>query len=144
MAVDNLGEVVETLIGPTLPYGDHGVDEKRYENLLAMTDLVEHLLHEIRDAAKYVDRPEASMKKIASHAKEFLDEVAEIDADSMDDSLDDVGIEYGGKGPGGEYYSKNLNDLHSISLWTEGEESWSVAELRAIAQHKALMDASAI
>ena len=84
MAVDNLGEVVETLIGPTLPYGDHGVDEKRYENLLAMTDLVEHLLHEIRDAARYVDRPEASMKKIANHAKEFLGQIGDEHGDSAE------------------------------------------------------------
>lgn len=45
------------------------------------------------------------------------------------------GITYGGQGPGGEYYSKPYrNDAHSI--WTKGEESWTSAELRAIADHQ--------
>jgi hypothetical protein len=45
------------------------------------------------------------------------------------------GITYGGSGLAGEYYSKPYrNDAHSI--WTKGEESWTSAELRAIADHQ--------
>lgn len=50
------------------------------------------------------------------------------------------GITYGGKGPGGEYYSKDVDALSSHSLWTEGEENWTANELEAIAKHKRLMD----
>ena len=52
------------------------------------------------------------------------------------DTLDALGIAYGGRGPGGEYYSKNVDDLASITISTEGEESWSPEELEAIACHK--------
>lgn len=52
-------------------------------------------------------------------------------------ALTRLGIHYGGRGPGGEYYSKDLGDgLSSVSLWTEGEESWTPEELEAIALHK--------
>jgi hypothetical protein len=45
------------------------------------------------------------------------------------------GITYGGLGPGGEFYSKNIG-RDSISLWTKGEESWTADELMAIAKHQ--------
>ena len=46
------------------------------------------------------------------------------------------GIDYGGEGPGGEYYTKEVDDLSSISIWTKGEEHWTAEELRAIADHQ--------
>ena len=46
------------------------------------------------------------------------------------------GVTYGGRGPGGEYYSKDVDALCSHSVWTEGEESWTADELEAIAIHK--------
>jgi len=49
------------------------------------------------------------------------------------------GITYGGRGPGGEYYSKD-GDIDSHSLWTEGDESWTADELEAIARHKRFLD----
>lgn len=49
------------------------------------------------------------------------------------------GITYGGSGPGGEYYSKTIG-FDSISLWTKGEEHWTAAELRAIANHQDLIN----
>jgi hypothetical protein len=47
-----------------------------------------------------------------------------------------AGLTYGGEGPGGEYYSKDIDGLSSISLWTKGQESWTAEELRAIARHQ--------
>jgi len=46
------------------------------------------------------------------------------------------GIEYGGRGPGGEFFSKDINELHSASIWTEGEESFTGDELIAIGRYK--------
>jgi len=53
-------------------------------------------------------------------------------------AIDALGITYGGRGPGGEFYSKDLDSLRSISLWTECAEgeSWTPEELEAIAAHK--------
>lgn len=50
------------------------------------------------------------------------------------------GITYGGSGPGGEFYSKDVDDLHSHSLWTMGDDSWTADELRAIANHKTYLE----
>ena len=50
------------------------------------------------------------------------------------------GIEYGGRGPGGEHYSMEINPLISVILWTEGEDSWTADELEAIAHHKRCVD----
>lgn len=54
-----------------------------------------------------------------------------------------VGVTYGGSGPGGEFYSKDVDDLHSHSLWTKGDDSWTAAELRAIAEHQKWLTQSA-
>lgn len=56
------------------------------------------------------------------------------------DTLLPEGISYGGSDVGGEYYSKDINELYSIALWTEGEESWTPSELEAIARHKRSLD----
>ena len=78
MSIDNLCDVVDKLIGPTRPYGSHEADEERYENILALSDLAAHLVHELREASQYANRPEASMKKIADHAKETLKDLHEL------------------------------------------------------------------
>jgi hypothetical protein len=50
-------------------------------------------------------------------------------------------IGFGGEGPGGAYYFKQSVGRDSWSLWTKGVESWTSAELRAIAEHQDWMDA---
>ena len=52
------------------------------------------------------------------------------------------GITYGGKGPVGEYYAKEISDLATISLWTKSrdEECWTAEELRAISTHQEWLD----
>lgn len=67
---------------------------------------------------------------------------APVDAVVMRDAeqrLASLGISYGGRGPGGEFYTKDIDDLASISVWTAGEESWTADELEAIAAHKRLI-----
>lgn len=65
-------EIVMTLIGPVQPTGEHGADQKRLENMKALTELTDQLLFEIAVAARCADRAEASMKAIGAHAKTFL------------------------------------------------------------------------
>lgn len=68
-------EIVLRLIGPVQPTGEHNTDQQRLENMRALTELTDRLLTEIDAATKSADRPEASMKAIGSHARNFLDDV---------------------------------------------------------------------
>lgn len=53
------------------------------------------------------------------------------------------GVTYGGRGPAGEYYSRHINPLAAISIWTEDAdgEHWTADELEAIVRHKRWVDA---
>lgn len=69
-------DVVTKLIGPINPVGDTGVDEQRFENLKATTDLVNDLLRDIDAvAAANKDRYEASRKLAGRYASDFFDRI---------------------------------------------------------------------
>ena len=67
-----LYDVVLKLVGPTLPYGNHDVDEQRLCNLKAACDVVDKVLYEISEVAKYRDRPEQHIREMADYADVFL------------------------------------------------------------------------
>ena len=67
-----LNEIVMKLIGPVQPYGDHYGDMIRLRNIKELTELTDYLIGEISQASNSAERPEASMKEIGQHAKEFL------------------------------------------------------------------------
>lgn len=56
--------------------------------------------------------------------------------------IEDFGITYGGRGPGGEYYMKQIDDLSCVAVWTESNdgEKFSADELEAIAADKRKRD----
>lgn len=66
-------EVVMQLVGPVRAVGDSNVDAHRLANLNHLTEVVDKLVSEIRLAAVSATREEASMKKIGTTAKEFLE-----------------------------------------------------------------------
>lgn len=68
-------DVVKKLIGSTIPYGDSRLDEDVLENLKQKQILVEYLINDIKDAAKYIERPERSIQQIALSAQMFLEEL---------------------------------------------------------------------
>lgn len=70
-------EIVLTLIGPVQPTGRHDVDQDRLSNIRNLTELVDELLIEIKQAAVSGNRIEASMKAIGKHASEFLEGLRE-------------------------------------------------------------------
>lgn len=72
MTIENLTEVVTTLIGPTVPVGDHDTDLERLENIKAMSQLTTALLNQIGAISELRDRPEASVSKIANFADQYL------------------------------------------------------------------------
>ena len=48
---------VSDLIGPVAPTGNPESDERRLANLEAMTEVVDHLLHQIREVEAHKDTP---------------------------------------------------------------------------------------
>jgi hypothetical protein len=68
-------DVVRKLVGPIDPIGSTHVDEDRYKNLVAMTDLVDRLLSDIDRVIPNRTRQEASMKRAGEYAKQFFDHV---------------------------------------------------------------------
>jgi len=69
-------EVVDKLIGPTIPTGETEADEMRYKNLVVMIDLAEKLLWDINYIAhSYADSSEHSVSKAGKRAKQFMDDI---------------------------------------------------------------------
>ncbi len=66
-------DVVKKLVGEIDPIGDSNHDMQRFENLNTMTDLVDTLLVDIADVARFnKNRHEASMKKAGEYAHDFF------------------------------------------------------------------------
>jgi len=68
-------EIVTRLVGPVNAVGETNADVTRYNNLVTLTDLIDHLLQDVRVAAAAANRPEASMRKIGQYAHEFIEEI---------------------------------------------------------------------
>lgn len=69
-------EVVKKLIGEIAPVGETNTDNARFENLKAMTELVDLLLSDIDNVAnENKDRQEFSMKRAGEFASGFFDRI---------------------------------------------------------------------
>lgn len=71
----DLEDIVMKLVGPIDAVGSSSVDDKRLENLKALTELVDRLLFNIRHVSQASTRQEASMKAIGEHAAQFLADI---------------------------------------------------------------------
>ena len=69
-------EIVKKIIGEINPIGETQTDDERFENLKAMTELVDQLISDIYILAnKNKDRYEFSMSRAGKFADKFLDEL---------------------------------------------------------------------
>ena len=68
-------EIVNKIIGSTEPYGDTNIDNERTKNLDEKIELVQLLVDDLIETAKFKNRPEGSMSKMGKTAQEFLDEI---------------------------------------------------------------------
>jgi len=71
-----LHEIVMKLVGPVAPVGETNADDRRYENLKVLTDLMDKLMREIYEVS-HTSRGEFSIKRAADYSAEFLTEIAE-------------------------------------------------------------------
>ena len=69
-------EVVKKLVGSIVPVGETNEDDRRFDNLKVMTDLVNRLLTDIDYVAyNHKDSYEFSRKRAGKFASEFFDEI---------------------------------------------------------------------
>lgn len=66
-------EIVMKLIGPIRPVGESNEDEKRFENLKQLCELVDNLVYQISEMAydNKGDR-QASVKRAVDYAQSFM------------------------------------------------------------------------
>ena len=62
----NIYDVVKKLTGEIKPVGETNEDNKRYENLKVVTELIEELLKDIHDVEELRNDYRASLKKAGS------------------------------------------------------------------------------
>lgn len=73
MEANNIIEVVEKLVGPISPTGQHGVDSDRLENLKKLSEVVSVLIGKIDDVSyKNEGSMEKSVKEMVEFAEAFL------------------------------------------------------------------------
>lgn len=70
-------DVLKKLIGHIEPVGESHTDDARYYNLMEQCDIVEQLLHEVKQVSEYKDKVEYSMKKSGVFARQFLERIKE-------------------------------------------------------------------
>lgn len=68
-------DVVIKLIGPINPIGKSTEDDRRYENLKVMTELVDKLIGDIDRVIPCKNRVEYSMKRAGEFADKFFDQL---------------------------------------------------------------------
>lgn len=69
----DMHEVVMKLIGPIDPVGESHADERSFENLKALTDLVDRLVGDIDRIASYCKSSgQFSVKRSGEHCDKFL------------------------------------------------------------------------
>lgn len=75
----DIHEIVKKLIGPIDPVGETNTDNKRFENLKVMCDLVDKLLTDIDRVIPNKRRAEYSMKRAGEYASDFFDKTGIIE-----------------------------------------------------------------
>jgi len=73
-----LANILMTLIGEVEPIGETNTDNDRYQNLIQLEGVIEHLLEEIEKVAKYSDRVEYSMSKAGKQSVIWLSEIQSL------------------------------------------------------------------
>lgn len=72
-------KVARILIGPVSPAADSAIDDKRMENLRTMCNVTYKLLQDINSVAQLTDSQFASVKRMAEYARNFIQDMKEID-----------------------------------------------------------------
>lgn len=83
-------QILNRLLGETTPYGCSSRDEVRIWNLDNALIVADWLLDKIEEAAKFHDRPEASIRAIGNRAYGWLEDVGESFSTAYSMQLEEV------------------------------------------------------
>lgn len=68
----NIYEIVKKLVGEIEPVGETNEDNRRFENLKVMTELVDRLIYDIDSVIPSKRKTEYSMNRAGKFADDFL------------------------------------------------------------------------
>ena len=68
-------DVVMKLIGKIIPVGVTEIDEERFNNLVALTEVLNGLITEVKSLATYRNNYQYSVSRAGKHAQKFLDKL---------------------------------------------------------------------
>ena len=68
----DLYDLIYLVNGRIVPVGETNIDNDRFENLKAMTRLVDRIVYDIKAVAEYSKRYEYSMNRAGEFAESFL------------------------------------------------------------------------
>ncbi len=77
MKVENIIEVIDNLIGKVEPQGETSTDDKRFENLQKLCEVLDHYSVIITDVSRHKNRKEYSIKRAGEFADKFIKETVE-------------------------------------------------------------------
>jgi hypothetical protein len=72
-------DVVKKLVGEIAPIGETNADNARFENLKAMTELVDKLLSDIDEVANRKTSHSYSIKRAGEYASAFFDRIGIVE-----------------------------------------------------------------
>lgn len=70
-------DIVKKIVGPVEAVGDSRIDERNYQNLETLIELLSNILDDIENCSRDASRHEYSMKKNGQRAKDFLMTISE-------------------------------------------------------------------
>lgn len=70
-----LANMLMTLIGEVAPIGETNTDNDRYQNLIQLEGVIEHLLDEVEKVSKCSDRYEFSMSRAGKQAVNWFSDI---------------------------------------------------------------------
>lgn len=72
-----LYEIVNKLIGQVKPIGETESDNKSFDNLHQMLELIEQLMKDVADVSSFAKRTEYSMQRSGKLAEKFMEYIKE-------------------------------------------------------------------
>jgi hypothetical protein len=74
----SISEIVDKIVGPTMPVGSTHLDDERYNNLELLEAIAMYTISQLISISANRNREEYSMQKAGKRAYEILNEISEI------------------------------------------------------------------
>lgn len=71
MKLHKTTEIIDAMIGPISPTGDHGKDVERFQNMEDLFEVMNHYVRLIEDISERNNAPQESIKLLGQKAYEY-------------------------------------------------------------------------